>query len=93
MWPERGKMKKERWTYVDTSTNAPPYPNLPKQAKNILDIIKEKGTLSRPELLGEMQSRVKTKQRGGANRILAYYQGLLVKYNLINVKKRYTTTM
>ncbi len=90
---KRGKMKKERWTYIDTSVNAPPYPKLPNQAKNILDIIKEKGTLSRPELLGEMQSRVKTKQRGGANRILAYYQGLLVKYSLIDVKKSYTITM
>jgi|TARA_Y100000296_G_scaffold75841_1_gene95913 hypothetical protein len=82
-------MKKENWTYIDTSIKAPPYPKLPNQAKNILDIIKEKGTLSRPELLGEMQSRVKTKQRGGANRILAYYQGLLARYSLIEVRKTF----
>ena len=39
-------------------------------------------------VLGEMQSAIRTKQRGGANRILAYYQGLLTKRNIIEVRKQ-----
>ena len=59
-----------------------------KQALEIANILKFKGALKRPELLGEMQARVKTKQKGGANRILAYYQGLLIRKNVVELRKR-----
>jgi hypothetical protein len=44
--------------------------------------------VKRPELLGELQSVVKTKQRGGVNRILAYYQGLLERRGVLELRKK-----
>ena len=51
-------------------------------------LLKEKGSVKRPELLGELQSVVKTKPRGGVNRILAYYQGLLEKRGVLELRKK-----
>ena len=51
-------------------------------------LLKEKGSVKRPELLGELQSVVKTKQRGGVNRILAYYQGLLERRGVLELRKK-----
>tara|TARA_R100001594_G_scaffold19550_1_gene38016 strand:+ start:2856 stop:3119 length:264 start_codon:yes stop_codon:yes gene_type:complete len=82
---------KEKWLYLFKDANLDlntVEPRLPKQALEIANILKFKGTLRRPDLLTEMQSRVKTKQRGGANRILAYYQGLLLRKNVIELRKR-----
>ena len=82
---------KEKWLYLFKDANLDlntVEPRLPKQALEIANIFKFKGTLRRPDLLTEMQSRVKTKQRGGANRILAYYQGLLLRKNVIELRKR-----
>ena len=73
---------KEKWIYIfkDANLNLDSIePKLPKQAMVIAKLLKEKGSVKRPELLGELENVVKTKQRGGVNRILAYYQGLLEK--------------
>ena len=43
--------------------------------------------MKRPDLLGEMQNIVRTKQKGGVNRILAYYQGLLQKRGVLELRK------
>lgn len=82
---------KEKWLYLFKDTNLDLNtikPRLPKQALVIANILKVKGALRRPDLLGDMQNVVKTKQRGGANRILAYYQGLLLKKNVIELRKK-----
>ena len=75
---------KDKWIYIYKDVNI----NLPKQAMVIAKLLKEKGSVKRPELLGELQSVVKTKQRGGVNRILAYYQGLLEKRGVLELRKR-----
>ena len=82
---------KEKWLYLFKDTNLDLNtiePRLPKQALVIANILKVKGALRRPDLLGDMQNVVKTKQRGGANRIIAYYQGLLLKKNVIELRKK-----
>ena len=52
-------------------------PPLPKQARLIAKLVRQHGSLKRDELLEAMQDVVKTKQLGGANRILTYYQNKL----------------
>lgn len=83
------KLKKKDWTYVyvrDYNYSLPD--DLPKQARDIALILREKGALKRDMLLAEMQSVVKTKQVGGANRILTYYQNLLWNQRkIIEVRK------
>ena len=82
---------KDKWIYIykDVNINLDSIePKLPKQAMVIAKLLKEKGSVKRPELLGELQSVVKTKQRGGVNRILAYYQGLLEKRGVLELRKR-----
>jgi hypothetical protein len=82
---------KEKWLYLFKDANFDLNtlePKLPKQALEIANILKFKGALKRLELLGEMQTRVKTKQKGGANRILAYYQGLLIRKNVVELRKK-----
>tara|TARA_Y100000401_G_scaffold98471_1_gene86269 strand:+ start:1501 stop:1767 length:267 start_codon:yes stop_codon:yes gene_type:complete len=81
---------KQNWLYIfvdpnkDLNSIQPP---LPKQAKQIASILKEKASLKRPELLTIMEETVRTKQKGGTNRILAYYQGLLTRSNIIELRK------
>ena len=82
---------KEKWLYIYKDANIDlnaVQPPLPKQALGIAKILKDKGAIKRNELLGEMQNSVKTKQKGGANRILAYYQGILIKRGVIELKKK-----
>jgi hypothetical protein len=82
---------KEQWVYIFKDPNIilnSIEPKLPKQAMAIAQLLKEKGSVKRPELLGELQSVVKTKQRGGVNRILAYYQGLLEKRGVLELRKK-----
>jgi hypothetical protein len=86
---------KEKWLYVFKDPNLDLDANqrnldtrLPKQALGIAKILKRLGAIKRLELLSEMQSTTRTKQRGGVNRILAYYQGLLTKRNIIEVRKQ-----
>tara|TARA_Y100001936_G_scaffold249969_1_gene301564 strand:- start:11661 stop:11924 length:264 start_codon:yes stop_codon:yes gene_type:complete len=82
---------KEKWIYIfkDANLNLDSIePKLPKQAMVIAKLLKEKGSVKRPELLGELENVVKTKQRGGVNRILAYYQGLLEKRGVLELRKR-----
>ena len=82
---------KEKWIYIfkDANLNLDSIePKLPKQAMVIARLLKEKGSVKRPELLGELQSVVKTKQRGGVNRILAYYQGLLERRGVLELRKK-----
>jgi len=87
----RDMSTKDKWIYVFKDQNlnlASIQPPLAKQALGIAKILKDKGSLRRSELLSEMQNFVKTKQKGGANRILAYYQGLLIRRNVIEVRKK-----
>jgi|TARA_A100001201_G_scaffold83480_1_gene74036 hypothetical protein len=82
---------KEQWVYIFKDPNIilnSIEPKLPKQAMAIAQLLKEKGSVKRPELLGELQSVVKTKQRGGVNRILAYYQGLLERRGVLELRKK-----
>ena len=82
---------KEKWIYIfkDANLNLDSIePKLPKQAMVIAKLLKEKGSVKRPELLGELENVVKTKQRGGVNRILAYYQGLLEKRGVLELRKK-----
>jgi len=86
---------KEKWLYLFKDPNLDLDANqrhldtrLPKQALGIAKILKRLGAIKRLELLSEMQSFIRTKQKGGANRILAYYQGLLTKRNIIEVRKQ-----
>tara|TARA_A100000172_G_C3041940_1_gene110850 strand:+ start:2082 stop:2366 length:285 start_codon:yes stop_codon:yes gene_type:complete len=87
--PKIKKLKKKDWLYVyarDFNYQLPDY--LPKQARDIANILKDKGALKRDILLAEMQNVVKTKQIGGANRILTYYQNLLWNQEkIIEVRK------
>jgi hypothetical protein len=87
----RDMSTKDKWVYVYKDVNLDPnsvQPPLAKQALGIAKILKDRGALRRNELLAEMQNFVKTKQKGGANRILAYYQGLLIRRNVIEVRKK-----
>lgn len=62
-------------------------PPLPNQARAIAKILLEAGALKRPALLEAMQTKVKTVQKGGANRILTYYQKRLIDAGCINLQK------
>ena len=82
---------KQQWVYIFKDPNIilnSIEPKLPKQAMVIAQLLKEKGSVKRPELLGELESVVKTKQRGGVNRILAYYQGLLERRGVLELRKK-----
>ena len=82
---------KQQWVYIFKDANLildSIQPKLPKQAMVIAKLLKEKGSVKRPELLGELESVVKTKQRGGVDRILAYYQGLLEKRGVLELRKK-----
>ena len=82
---------KEKWVYIYKDANLDLgniQPALPKQALGIAKVLQKMGSLKRLDLLSQMQENVKTKQRGGANRILAYYQGMLIKKNVIELRKR-----
>ena len=86
---------KEKWTYIFKDANYDLDINqrnldtrLPKQALGVAKILKKFGAIKRLESLGEMQNTIRTKQRGGTNRILAYYQGLLTKRGIIEVRKQ-----
>ncbi len=87
--PKIKKLKKKDWLYVYTRDFNYKLPDhLPKQARDIANILKDKGALKRDILLAEMQNVVKTKQIGGANRILTYYQNLLWNQEkIIEVRK------
>lgn len=84
---------KNKWVYQmpsmltieDVNKRRPPLPN---QARNIAKILLEAGALKRPALLEAMQTLVKTKQKGGANRILTYYQKLLIDAGFLILTKR-----
>ena len=81
---------KDKWIYIykDVNINLDSIePKLPRQAMGIAKLLKERGSMKRPDLLGEMQNIVRTKQKGGVNRILAYYQGLLQKRGVLELRK------
>jgi len=82
--------KKQKWVYIFRDPNIildSIEPKLPRQAMGIAKPLKERGSMKRPDLLGEMQNIVRTKQKGGVNRILAYYQGLLQKRGVLELRK------
>jgi len=68
------------FTFVKASTK-----DLAKQARSILNIVEAKGSISKQDLIDQIQLDVKSKQE--ATRLLSYYKGLLISGGYIEEKK------
>ena len=71
---------KTTFTFVKASTTG-----LAKQARSILNIVEAKGSISKSDLISQIQLDVKSKQK--AERLLSYYKGLLISNGHIKETK------
>tara|TARA_Y100001973_G_C5146950_1_gene305925 strand:+ start:414 stop:638 length:225 start_codon:yes stop_codon:yes gene_type:complete len=71
---------KTTFTFVKASTTG-----LAKQARSILNIVEAKGSISKSDLISQIQLDVKSKQK--AERLLSYYKGLLISNGHIEETK------
>ena len=84
------KKKKEKWLYI--------YPNpkldldvldpqLPRQALNIVKLLRERGSIYRPQFLSELENVIRTRHKNGVRRILTYHNKMLVDRGIMEVRK------